>query len=423
MNSDSKTREERGNGTTGGVAPAAPAFQFSRNNFDLIRLFAATQVLLSHGSYYLAHHHIEFTWFLAGGFYFWPIYYLKDFPGVPIFFVISGFLISASYERSQNLPEYFRNRFLRIYPALWVCLAFSVAVVLAFRVPFTLAQLAKWLLAQTTIVQFYNPAFLRDFGIGSADGGTAGMGALNGSLWTIPVELQFYICFPLLFLLLAKILRKKPEGAAALGAFLVFLGIAAWVHLNGAAPLLHALHATTGIGLRELGFLLNETVLPHFYLFLFGWVLQKNFHRLRPFFVDKGFVWLGAYIGFLMFTGWVLNIHRPTETWRIHTPFGTLPVELFSRLFLGCVTISCAYTLAGAARRILRGTDISYGVYIYHMVLINVFVMFGWHGHNFAWTLPLLAATYAIAWLSWRFVEKPALAHKHRTIKNAKTTA
>ena len=41
-------------------------------------------------------------------------------------FAISGFLISASFERSHNLANYFRNRFLRIFPALWCVVLLTV---------------------------------------------------------------------------------------------------------------------------------------------------------------------------------------------------------------------------------------------------------------------------------------------------------
>ena len=46
-------------------------------------------------------------------------------------------------------------------------------------------ELFVWIGTQTTFFQFYNPEFLRAFGVG----------ALNGALWTIAVELQFYVAF------------------------------------------------------------------------------------------------------------------------------------------------------------------------------------------------------------------------------------
>ncbi|MFZ1324637.1 MAG: acyltransferase, partial [Candidatus Contendobacter sp.] len=141
------------------------------NNFDLLRLLAATQVLVVHGI-----DHLYPDWIFLK-------YVLSFFPGVPIFFVISGFLISASYERNPNLWQYAQNRILRIFPALWVCLTVSIFFAMVVgRVHFPIDKTIPWLIAQATFFQFYNPDFLRSFGVG----------VLNGSLWTITIELQFY---------------------------------------------------------------------------------------------------------------------------------------------------------------------------------------------------------------------------------------
>ena len=71
------------------------------NNFDLIRLAAALQVALMHA--------------LAGlgvATAAWPLRAIADwFPGVPIFFFISGFLISKSFEKNSVVREYALNRF------------------------------------------------------------------------------------------------------------------------------------------------------------------------------------------------------------------------------------------------------------------------------------------------------------------------
>ncbi len=100
---------------------------------------------------------------------------LNRLPGVPIFFVISGVLISKSYEHSDSLRDYLRNRCLRIFPGLWVCLVVSVAVILALGVG-SLGRITApvWLLSwagQMSIFQGFKPAFLMYFSTG-----------LNGSL-------------------------------------------------------------------------------------------------------------------------------------------------------------------------------------------------------------------------------------------------
>ncbi len=72
------------------------------NNFDFIRLLAAMQVAVSH-----ANGHLESELSI-------PL--LSYFPGVPIFFLVSGFLISLSYERSGSISVYALNRVLTCTP-------------------------------------------------------------------------------------------------------------------------------------------------------------------------------------------------------------------------------------------------------------------------------------------------------------------
>lgn len=151
------------------------------NNFDLIRLFAASQVIIIHT---VNHLNIAkpFFWSLLGA-----------FPGVPIFFVISGFLISASYERSSTLKNYAINRLLRIYPGLWCCVLITIFVASFFGVNFLNSQAPSWVASQF-LGAIYTPKFLNNFGFGS----------YNGSLWTIPLELQFYIALPFFYWLFRK---------------------------------------------------------------------------------------------------------------------------------------------------------------------------------------------------------------------------
>ena len=174
------------------VVNKADLQRFRTNNFDLIRLVAALQVVFLHTSKHLDLIHPESV--LSS--------IIDRFPGVPIFFFVSGFLISRSFETNPGLGDYSRNRAFRIFPALWVC--FMLSVLSAWMtgyfstVEVPIARFVGWVAAQLSFLQIYNPEFMRGYGTG----------VLNGSLWTITVELQFYVIVPCLYILLRRLSRR-----------------------------------------------------------------------------------------------------------------------------------------------------------------------------------------------------------------------
>jgi peptidoglycan/LPS O-acetylase OafA/YrhL len=73
--------------------------------------------------------------------------------------------------------------------------------------------------------------------------------------------------------------------------------------------------------------------------------------------------------------------------------------------------LSAAYSWRDLAERLLQGNDISYGVYIFHVPVINMFVhngIIGWAGF-----ISALVIAVGLAALSWIYVEKPALGLRH----------
>jgi peptidoglycan/LPS O-acetylase OafA/YrhL len=95
------------------------AVERQKNNFDLIRLIAASLVIFSHafGICGMEDPVLRFTGTLAGG-----------QVAVYIFFLISGYLITASWLRRPELIPFFEKRILRIYPALITVLLLSIFV-------------------------------------------------------------------------------------------------------------------------------------------------------------------------------------------------------------------------------------------------------------------------------------------------------
>lgn len=350
-------------------------FNFKKNNFDLIRLLAAMQVAFVHGCY-----HFDL---LEGSLL---IEVLELFPGVPIFFVVSGFLISASLERtaSYGLRSYFKNRFLRIYPALWVCFAVSLlSVFLVYHPEFSLSEFFVWVAAQLSVGQFYNPDFMRGYGVG----------VLNGSLWTIPVELQFYLVLPLIYLVLDKVRWQR-------GIVLI-----AFVSLVAVNQLYVSMLDERSIWVKLFG----VTVLPYLYMFMFGVFLQRRLDLVEKL----------LHGNFLLIFMLYLGVCYITHSMGLRA--GGNYLNPLSAMMLSALAISFAYYRVDVFGNVLRGNDISYGVYIYHMVVVNALVQMNAFPAAVNQGI-MLPVTIALALISWRLVEKPALGLKNVSIMSRKST-
>jgi peptidoglycan/LPS O-acetylase OafA/YrhL len=344
---------------------------FRLNNFDVLRLGAALQVALEHATFHLEVH--------PG----WWGTISAVVPGVPIFFFISGFLISRSYESNSRLEEYSRNRALRIYPALVVCTALSLLSVAAVgyfdTVAFSIGHFVAWVLGQVTVVQFYNPDFMRAFGTG----------VLNGSLWTITVELQFYVLIPALYWILRRLERRRIGANATLaGLTLVFLAANVAFHALGIAD--SKLIASK---------LIKASFVPWFYMFLVGVVAQRNFAALHRWLAHRFWAIAPAYL-IAAVTG-VLAFGLSAGN-RIHP---LLYLGLAASIFAG------AYSRPQLAERLLRRNDVSYGVYIYHVPVINLLMYYGLLGRS-VHVAVAVASAIALATLSWFCVERPAIRRK-----------
>lgn len=348
---------------------------FKTNNFNLIRLIAAIQVAIIHNNSFLK---VDLQWFL--------VKILSLLPGVPIFFFVSGFLISKSYENNSIISEYAINRILRIYPALIACFFISLLTVYLTgyfsTIELDIFQFLSWVAAQISFLQFYNPLFMRSFG----------SGVLNWSLWTISIELQFYLLVPVLYWLFTQIKTKWHNAIlVALIFFFLFINIA-YQHFNLEINKLY----TENIQMRVLLHLWRMSFTPWFYMFLVGVFFQKNFDFL--FKLLSGKFWLG----FIIYLP-VAYYGKNYLAWNISTDIQ--PIIYF---LLAILIFTAAYSLPNFGCLLLNKNDISYGVYIYHVPIANLFIFYYFTGKEIFFLLALML-TILMAVLSWLFIEKPAL--------------
>lgn len=354
------------------------------NNFDLIRLLAAAQVVAAHA---IGHTPLAGKLSPAAK---QAFDVLLMVPGVPIFFVISGFLILRSFERNPtDIKGYLWRRGLRIFPALWVCLAVTIGALAAFGflgADFVFSgTFAAWLAGQVTFVQFFNPEHFREFGIGVA----------NGALWTITVELQFYLFVPVFWFLT----RGRHAGSRVsrfVSAALFAVSFGAYCVMD------HKVNGPGGYNAAPTAYkLLFVSLVPHLWMFLLGAFIHRRYDRIRGWFESRFIVWAGLYAVLMAAVHFLLPL-RSAPWYLAYLP---------TRVALAGATIAAAYSCRSLARRTLHGMDLSYGTYLYHSVVINVLVESG-RMESFSSVALVYGITIGLALLSWHIVEKPALGMK-----------
>ena len=334
------------------------------NNFNLIRFLAALSVLFGHSVAVLGlPSSREFVFDHLG-------FSLAEM-AVDVFFVASGFLVTASLINRGSLIAYLWARALRIYPALWVMLALTV---FGLAPALTTLPLADYFSAPKTWEYFAKCATVLGGVRYSLPGVFETMprkGEFNGSLWTLPIEFRLYLYL-------------------AAGWFVFAL--------------------TPAIRVRALTVLAPPATVVFLGLILEGRFFAATFNA--------------ADIRVFMFlAGSTLYL------WRDHVPMGRgllfaalacLALASFDKsvffvayvLLLAPLVLHLAYIPKGRIRAFNGWGDFSYGVYIYAFPIQQT-LAFLFPGIGLVALIALAALiTIAVAALSWFLIEKRALARK-----------
>jgi peptidoglycan/LPS O-acetylase OafA/YrhL len=138
-------------------------------------------------------------------------------------------------------------------------------------------------------------------------------------------------------------------------------------------------------------------------MFLLGVLFQRNAEVLQAW-VERRFA--AVLIGYVVLATLAVQVFG----WSVGN---TIHPILFAGLAI--VTFAGAFTAPGLSDRLLSRNDLSYGVYIYHAPVMNLLIALAVAGSPLSFWLAL-AATFVLAFLSWRFVEKPALDFKRHPL-------
>jgi peptidoglycan/LPS O-acetylase OafA/YrhL len=169
------------------------------SELDVFRGIAALSVVIFHyttsyKSFYQQPTHL-FYYFLNYGSY-----------GVELFFMISGFVILMTLEKTQRSLDFIVNRMARLYPTYWTCTAITLILFYLFNI--SNSKLDK---LPTIFERLFNFTMFQElFNIGN----------INIVYWTLTIELCFYI---IMFSLYKAKLLKHIDIIAGIWLFLVFL--------------------------------------------------------------------------------------------------------------------------------------------------------------------------------------------------------
>ena len=348
------------------------------NVFDFLRLVAAATVICGHS---FTHFQIPFLGRMVDGKFEPGMYWFMD--GVPLFFILSGLLVFQScercFEQGRPISSFYWNRFLRVGPAMYV---YSLVIpfwllgigVMQFRDVLT-REFAGWELRNLFFIPVGSPSFLKDFGIG----------VVNGSLWTIPVEVSFYIVLPLLLVIWRRFGKR---------AGLSVLIVAAMAGLVLRWALFMKYGHTTPVKFVDI------TLLPYLVWFAFGIIYGHVWSKLPQ---RQLYFWLAivTYFGIR----WIGFDHRDTAGPLYAVAFG-IP--------LGYAVLWFGTNAPSWLNRLTAWGDVSYGIYIWHMIVVNTLLTFGFgaslQGLQRLWIVPVvLMLSYGVGLTSWRLIERHAL--------------
>ncbi|MBI34589.1 MAG: hypothetical protein CMP67_04410 [Flavobacteriales bacterium] len=332
------------------------------NNFDIIRFFAAFLVIIKHSNALTGEDH----------------YFISDqnlpFLGVPIFFIISGYLITISAIRSNNMFTYLWKRILRIIPGLAIATLFTVVIIgpLVSNTPifeyFLNPETYNHLLS-ITLYKFKNsiPSVFEENLISG----------VNGSLWTLKYE---FTCYILVLILVVSNAHKLRHLILAMFVLIVscriYMGDDFYIYDYR-----------------------NKYALGHNLMYLVQWGVY--FLSGVVFYLFKEKIPLKGNIALIATLIYAMLFYFYPETIKYYQ-YVYIPYCLFYISFI-----------PGKTNHFGKYGDFSYGMYIYAFPVQQTLIHFSDSIHPLVLTGYTTVLVLGLSFLSWNYVEKPMLRLKN----------
>lgn len=349
-----------------------------RNNFDLVRLVAACAVVYAH-SFVVQQPdgHVDFAADWLGFDYSGSL-------GVFAFFLLSGLLVTLSFDRQRSPTRFVVSRLARIWPAVAVASLFAIFVIgpivttLPLKAYFTSS--ATW----GNLDSFSTIAFGRRILLPGVFDDNRAPNAIYGPLWTLPIEVRYYVV-----VLIAGMLGLLKSRSGMLAAVLI-----------GAIP-----------------FLVYPHFGPHIHVTLRDLSHKPGGYAFFPEPVFMAGMLLYAFRDRIDINGWVAAALLAVYLCLRGTPLAQPTFYLafaYGVLWVGTTPF---------LRRLTPRNDYSFGIYIYGFAVQQIVAHFWPNLDHLRALLVAAPFVFACAYASWHCVEKPALTWTHRRLAQASSAA
>lgn len=333
--------------------------KINSNNFDFLRVLFALVVTISH------------LIFLGDIDIFKP--YLKFFNSrlaIDGFFTISGFLIAKSYSKSSSLKDYILKRVKRIVPAyifIIIFCALFLSVISSYSVTnyFGSSQFWKYLAANLSFQNYLEPCLPGVFENNKHC-------AVNGALWTIKLEEAFYLLLPIFYWLV----KSKKVNIYFLSLVIYILST---IYFN----------YFVSIDMYRIA-----KQLPGALAFFVAGILYYN--NFSFFIKNKRFIILPCLIVFIL------------EQYVFQT-------QILKPIAFSFMVFYIAYNFK-FLNYVGKYGDFTYGIYIYHFPIIQLFFYLGFYDNYNPILMSALTMVLVLtlAVLSWHFIELPYLSKSRK---------
>lgn len=331
-----------------------------RSEIDGLRALAVLPVILFHAGFEM----------FRGG-----------FVGVDIFFVISGYLITsiiiADLEKNKfSIVDFYERRARRILPALFFVMLLNIPIAFFTMLPDPLENFGQSLIATS----LFSNNILLYLTSGYWDLASEYKPLLH--TWSLAVEEQYYILFPIL---MAFIWRFGTNFIISLFVILFFisLGFAQWESVNNPAASFYLLHT------RAFEILIG--VFLAFYL--------KHRGHFKSHFINESL----SLVGFILIIFSIFNFNESTPFPSIYTLIPAIGTAL---LILSAIKDTVMNKLLSKSNLVFLGL-ISYSAYLFHQSIFSFMRIISINQPSIILMILGIVLTFIFAYLSYRFIESP----------------